>query len=216
MAEVVTVAGVGAWVEAFRERVTAQAAYLTELDSAIGDGDHGINMERGMNAAGAAVAQGLADGSLAAIGPLFSAVGMKLVSTVGGAAGPLYGTMFLRMATGLADKAELELAGLTDALGRGLEGLRSRGKALAGDKTMIDALTPAVDALLSATASGAGLSEALGAARTAAEAGAEATAPLLARKGRASYLGERSIGHIDPGAASMALLIGAAADTLGA
>jgi dihydroxyacetone kinase-like protein len=216
MAEVVTVQGIAAWMHAFREKVSAQAAYLTELDSAIGDGDHGVNMDRGMVAVDGVLGPAVADGTIAAVGPALQKVGMTLVSTVGGASGPLYGTMFLRMATGLTDATEVDALGLTDALARGLEGLRARGKALPGDKTMIDALTPAVDAMRSVVEAGGTLSPALIAASEAADAGRDATTPMLARKGRASYLGERSIGHQDPGATSMAMLLEAAVQTLGA
>ncbi|MDR1186081.1 MAG: dihydroxyacetone kinase subunit L [Bifidobacteriaceae bacterium] len=207
---------VGAWMHAFRIAIETEATFLTELDSAIGDGDHGFNMERGMEAVDAALSAALADGSVAAIGPAFQKVGMTLVSKVGGASGPLYGTMFLRMATGLSTVAELSAEGLTDAFARGLEGLRARGKAVSGDKTMIDALTPAVDAMRSELAAGGTLSPVLVAAAAAAAAGATATIPMLARRGRASYLGERSVGHQDPGATSMALLIDSGAQTLSA
>jgi dihydroxyacetone kinase-like protein len=216
MAESVTVEGIVAWMHAFREKVGAQATYLTELDSQIGDGDHGVNMERGMTAVDVALGPAVAEGTISGVGQAWQKIGMTLVSTVGGASGPLYGTMFLRMATGVADVTSLDATGLTDALARGLEGLRVRGKALPGDKTMIDALTPAVDAMREAVSAGATLSPALVAASQAADAGRDATTPMLARKGRASYLGERSIGHQDPGATSMALLIEAAALTLGA
>jgi dihydroxyacetone kinase-like protein len=140
---------------------------------------------------------------------------MTLVSTVGGASGPLYGTFFLRMATSIGDKPELDAAGFAAALRAGLDGVVARGKAAPGDKTMLDALIPAVDALDAALADGAGLRDALRAAADAADAGRDATIPLVARKGRASYLGERSAGHQDPGATSTALLLTAAAATLG-
>ncbi|MDR1293522.1 MAG: dihydroxyacetone kinase subunit L [Bifidobacteriaceae bacterium] len=216
MADVVTVDGVARWIHAFREEVDSKATVLTELDSAIGDGDHGVNMRRGMDAADDALRAAVAGGEVAAIGPAFQKVAMTLVSTVGGASGPLYGTMFLRMATGLGSAVDLDGQGVTDAFARGLEGLRARGKALAGDKTMIDALTPAVDAMRSQVLAGGTLAAALAAAGAAANDGRDATIPMLARKGRASYLGERSIGHQDPGATSMALLIETAARTLGA
>ncbi|MDR1151027.1 MAG: dihydroxyacetone kinase subunit L [Bifidobacteriaceae bacterium] len=215
MADVLTVPGVAAWLHAFRERIDARATYLTELDSAIGDGDHGVNMRRGMVAVDEALAPAVQGGEISTVGAAFQKVAMTLVSTVGGASGPLYGTMFLRMATGLGDVTDLDSEGVTDAFARGLEGLRSRGKALAGDKTMIDALTPAVDAMRSAVLAGETLPQALAAASAAADAGRDATIPMLARKGRASYLAERSIGHQDPGATSMALLIEAAAHVLG-
>jgi dihydroxyacetone kinase-like protein len=140
---------------------------------------------------------------------------MTLVSTVGGASGPLYGTFFLRMGTSAGDRAEFDGAAFAAALRAGLEGVLTRGKAQVGDKTMVDALTPAVDALDAALADGASLKDALRAAATAAREGADATVPLVARKGRASYLGERSAGHRDPGATSTTLLLEAAAESLG-
>src|SRR4249920_1700881 len=149
----------------------------------------------------------------AAPAALLKTAGMTLVSTVGGASGPLYGTLFLRMGTSAGDRAELDAPAFAAALRAGLEGVVARGKAVLGDKTMVDALTPAVDALDAALADGAGLSDALRAAATAADQGSDATIPLVARKGRASYLGERSAGHRDPGATSSHLLLQCAADT---
>jgi dihydroxyacetone kinase-like protein len=146
---------------------------------------------------------------------LFKSTGMTLVGTVGGASGPLYGTLFLRMSTSAGEQETLDAAGFGAALRAGLGGVVARGKAEAGDKTMFDALAPACDAYDAAVADGAGLAGALAAAAQAAEAGRDATTPLLARKGRASYLGERSVGHQDPGATSAALLIVAAARTVG-
>jgi dihydroxyacetone kinase-like protein len=146
---------------------------------------------------------------------LFKATGMTLVSTVGGASGPLYGTLFLRMAASAGDAETLDAAAFGAALRAGLGGVVARGKAEAGDKTMFDALAPACDAYDGAVADGAGLAAALAAAAQAADAGRDATIPLLARKGRASYLGERSVGHQDPGATSTALLIGAAVRAVG-
>ncbi|MDR1427683.1 MAG: dihydroxyacetone kinase subunit L [Bifidobacteriaceae bacterium] len=216
MADAVDVAGIVAWMNGFQRRVHLEVTYLTDLDSAIGDGDHGVNMDRGMAAVVAALGPAVANGSVLTVGAALHMVGMTLVSTVGGAAGPLYGTMFLRMADGLAETVQLDTDGLTDAFARGLEGLRARGRALAGDKTMIDALTPAVDAMRTAATEGATLAPALAAAAQAAEAGRDATAPMLARKGRASYLGERTIGHIDPGSGSMAFLVAAAREAFGA
>jgi dihydroxyacetone kinase-like protein len=215
-AVILDVAGVARWIHAFRERIEAQVSHLTELDSAIGDGDHGINMVRGVAAVDEAIAAGVADGTIAGIGPAFTAIGMGLISKVGGAPGPLYGTMFLRMGATLDRTTELDATDVADALARGLTGLRARGKALPGDKTLIDALTPAVEAMRAAIDAGADLGLALTAASRAADAGRDATVHLLARQGRASYLGERSIGHQDPGATSMALLIEAAAQTLNA
>ena len=145
---------------------------------------------------------------------LFKQVGMTLVSTVGGASGPLFGTLFLRIGTAAGEATELDGKGFASALRAGLAGVVARGKAEAGDKTMYDALAPAVDALDEALASGASLDVALAAAVLAAEQGRDATTPMLARKGRASYLGERSVGHQDPGATSIALLVRAAADAV--
>lgn len=182
--------------------------YLTELDSPIGDADHGINMHRGMQAALAKL-DGLAAGD---IGALLRTVGMTLVSTVGGAGGPLYGTLFMQMGMAAAGKAELSPQDWAGALERGLQGVVNLGKAEPGDKTMVDALTPARDALKEALEQGASFGDALRRAAAAAEEGMKATIPMVARKGRASYLGERSAGHQDPGATSSYLLIRAAAD----
>jgi dihydroxyacetone kinase-like protein len=150
----------------------------------------------------------------AGAGPMFGKVGMTLVSTVGGASGPLYGTLFLRMGSTLGDLPGVPPEQVAAALRAGLEGVVARGKAVAQDKTMYDALAPAVDALEEGLKDGLSLADALARARAASEAGRDATIPMLARKGRASYLGERSVGHQDPGATSVALLVAAAADTL--
>jgi len=215
------------WIRGFAGLVAANRELLTQLDSAIGDADHGVNMDRGMTAVVAAL-DSVQPASAAALGPappasaaaLLKQVGMTLVSTVGGASGPLYGTFFLRMATAAGQVTVTESTGpgaapdgpaFAKALRAGLEGVVARGKAEAGDKTMYDALAPAVDALDDALAAGAPLGEALRRATRAAEAGRDATIPMRARKGRASYLGERSVGHQDPGATSSALLIAAAA-----
>jgi phosphoenolpyruvate---glycerone phosphotransferase subunit DhaL len=200
-----------AWLKRFAEVMTEERAYLTRLDTAIGDADHGTNMDRGMRAAIERV-DALEDGDISAA---FKAVGMALVSKVGGAAGPLYGTFFLQMGIAAGDASELDLAGFTDALAAGLKGVATRGKAEPGDKTMVDALTPAVQALQRAQADGADLPAALEQAAAAAREGMEQTVPLVARKGRASYLGERSAGHQDPGATSSYLLVQAAVDTFG-
>jgi len=196
------------WLRAFADEVAARRELLSGLDSAIGDADHGDNMHRGMTAVVAA----LDAGTSATPAALLKSVGMTLVRTVGGASGPLYGTFFLRMATAVDSAGEdpLDAKGFAAALRAGLEGVVARGKAEAGDKTMYDALAPAVDALDAALAGGAGLGAALADAAAAADTGRDATIPMLARKGRASYLGERSVGHQDPGATSTALLIGAA------
>jgi dihydroxyacetone kinase-like protein len=205
MTETVDAAGLARWMRAFAAEVAAQQDLLTRLDAAIGDADHGANMHRGT----AAVVAALDADAPAAPAALLKAVGMTLVRSVGGASGPLYGTFFLRMGAAAGD-GPLDPAAFAAAVRAGLAGVVSRGKAEAGDKTMFDALAPAVDALESALARGTTLGEALGAATAAAEAGRDATAPLLARKGRASYLGERSVGHQDPGATSAALLVAAA------
>jgi phosphoenolpyruvate---glycerone phosphotransferase subunit DhaL len=199
------------WLERFGETVTANAAELTRLDSAIGDADHGTNMGRGFRAVRERVLT--QDGF--DLSTLFKQTGMTLIGTVGGAGGPLYGTVFLRMGQAAAGKEGLTLEELADALAAALEGVQARGKAQPGDKTMVDALGPAVDALRSAVAAGSEAPAALRAAADAAQEGAEATIPMLARKGRASYLGERSIGHQDPGATSTALMVLSLAEALG-
>ena len=208
--ETVGSAALGRWLRGFADAVTDNADELTALDSAIGDADHGANMRRGMTA----VVGKLDVAPDAAPAVLLKTAGMTLVSTVGGASGPLYGTLLLRMASSAGDREELDAAGFAAALRAGLDGVVARGKAQPGDKTMLDALVPAVDALDAALAGGAGLRDALRAAATAADEGRDATVPLVARKGRASYLGERSAGHQDPGATSTALLLTAAAETL--
>jgi dihydroxyacetone kinase-like protein len=198
-----------AWLEKVAGRLHEQRAYLTDLDAAIGDADHGVNMDRGFTAV---MAKLQAEGAPADVGAILKTVGATLVSTVGGASGPLYGTAFLRAGMALANKTALELGDIEDGLQAALEGIKARGKAQAGEKTMIDALEPAVAALAAALAAGKDKRAALSAAADAAEEGMRATIPLLATKGRASYLGERSIGHQDPGATSAALILRAAAD----
>ncbi len=208
-------AGVDRWIRAFAGAVHEHKDDLTALDAAIGDADHGANMDRGMTAAVVALEKAAADAApAAAVGPLLKAVGMALVSSVGGASGPLYGTLFLRMAVAAGEAAQLDAAATSAVLAAGLQGIVDRGKAEAGDKTMFDALAPACAALASAVSDGAPLATALAAAADAAEDGRDATTPMLARKGRASYLGERSIGHQDPGATSTALLVRALADAV--
>jgi dihydroxyacetone kinase-like protein len=197
-----------AWLEGFAVHVTEQKAYLTELDSAIGDADHGANMARGMTA----VMGKLHETTPATLDELFKSVGMTLVTSVGGASGPLYGTFFLRMGTSIGAVASCGGAELAASLRAGLGGLVDRGKAEAGDKTMFDAAAPALDAFDAALTAGMSLADASAAARDAASAGRDATLALVARKGRASYLGERSEGHLDPGATSTALLFDALAD----
>ncbi|MEO6880558.1 MAG: dihydroxyacetone kinase subunit DhaL [Mycobacteriaceae bacterium] len=207
----VTLAQLRAWLQEFARVVVENEAYLTELDSAIGDADHGANMCRGM----AAAAPIAADETVAAAKDLFTKVGMKLVSTVGGASGPLYGTFFLRLGAAVGDVADISPAALAVGLRAGAEGIVARGKAVLGDKTMVDVWLPALDALDAALAAGQPLTHALAEMTAAADTARDATAPLQARKGRASYLGERSVGHLDPGATSSALLIAAAARTVG-
>ncbi|KRF22270.1 dihydroxyacetone kinase subunit DhaL [Phycicoccus sp. Soil802] len=209
MSENVTTAVFEQWVRGFADLIAANREHLTELDAAIGDADHGSNMDRGMKAAVAA----LDESRPPTAGALLTKVGMTLVSTVGGASGPLFGTFFMRMGGSLGATAETVSAGdVAAALRAGLGGIVDRGKAAPGDKTMYDALAPAVEALEAALTDQATLATGLKAARDAAAAGRDATTPMLARKGRASYLGERSVGHQDPGAASVALLLDAAAD----
>jgi phosphoenolpyruvate---glycerone phosphotransferase subunit DhaL len=203
------VAALEAWVREFARSIAEHKDELTALDSAIGDADHGANMDRGMSAAVAA----LEASPPADPGALLKQVGMTLVSKVGGASGPLYGTFFLRMAGALGpDPADDET--FARALRAGLDGVIARGKAEPGDKTMLDALAPACDALDAALAEGKPFGAALTAAAAAAGTGRDATVPLVARKGRASYLGERSAGHQDPGATSTALLLDAAVTAL--
>ena len=190
------------WLHRFRGAVVDKRDWLTELDSAIGDADHGSNMARGMTAAVEKVEQT----NPQTADELFKTVGMTLVSTVGGASGPLYGTFFLRIGATLGAVADVEPTALAAGLRAGLAGIVARGKAEAGDKTLFDAVAPAIDALDAALAADASPAEATAAAATAAAAGRDATIDLVARKGRASYLGERSAGHMDPGSASATLL----------
>jgi dihydroxyacetone kinase-like protein len=199
------------WLERLAGLLAEQAGPLTELDAAIGDADHGINMERGFNAVKERV---LAQAAGKDLGTVLKQVGTTLVSTVGGAGGPLYGTFFLRMGQSADGKSELDAQELRNALAAGVEGVRQRGRAQPGDKTMLDALVPALEALDAALAAGGDNRAAWEAAARAAEEGSRATVPMLARKGRASYLGERSIGHQDPGATSSALLIRSLAEAV--
>ncbi len=195
------------WIIEFARLIAEQRDFLSELDSPIGDADPGVNMDRGMSAVVAALER-TPQSSAAA---LLKHAGMTLQSTAGGASGPLYGTLFLRMASAAGGVSSLDAPAFAKALRAGLEGVVARGKAELGDKTMVDALAPAVDALERELASGRPLGAALRAAASAAKGGRDATIPMLARKGRASYLGERSVGHQDPGATAVALLITAAA-----
>jgi phosphoenolpyruvate---glycerone phosphotransferase subunit DhaL len=194
------------WMARFAAEVAENRAYLTQLDGAIGDGDHGTNMDRGMKK----VLERLKTTEGDDIGASLKAVGMALVSSVGGAAGPLYGTFFMQMGQAAAGRSELDVAGFAEAFDAGVQGVIKRGKAEPGDKTMVDALLPALDALREG--SGDDVAGALERAAEAARQGMEATIPLVARKGRASYLGERSAGHQDPGATSSHLLLKTAAE----
>ncbi len=194
-----------AWIKHYADVIAENRQWLTDLDAAIGDGDHGANMERGFRAV-AGKLPALAD---ADIGAIFKTVGMTLLSTVGGASGPLYGTFFLQAAQPLAGKTELALPDWVTAVEMGVNGVVKRGRAEVGEKTMVDALIPALDALKAAAQVGAEWQPAARRAAEAARQGALSTVPLVARKGRASYLGERSAGHQDPGATSAFLLFDA-------
>jgi len=193
-----------AWLHEAQAAVTGRADYLTQLDAAIGDGDHGINMTRGFEAVGKAVASQDAD---TAPGPLLVLAGKTLVATVGGASGPLWGSALRAAGRSLGDADAFDGEGLAAALDAALAAVVDLGAAQPGDKTMVDALAPAAAALRERFAAGGSVADAVTAAADAAEAGARATAPMQARKGRASYLGERSIGHQDPGATSAALIL---------
>ena len=208
----ISVADAAAWISECARVFAANRNYLTALDAAIGDADHGVNMDRGFRAVTERLPEAAAAGDA---GALFRAVGMTLLSTVGGASGPLYGTFFVRLGGACDGKAALSLSEWSAAFDAGVEGVRFRGRAEPGDKTMIDALLPARDALRAAVEEGAEPPQALAAAAAAAEEGMRATTPLVARKGRASYLGERSAGNQDPGATSAYLLLKAAADAWG-
>jgi len=207
----ISASDIRAWIGDYADVIAENRMELVRLDTAIGDGDHGTNMDRGMKAAVEKLEATEGDD----IGALLKGVGMSLVSKVGGAAGPLYGTLFLQIGTATAGKTELEVQDWADGLDAGVKGVQARGKAVLEDKTMIDALVPAVEALKAKAAEGADLGDALRASADAAEQGRDATTPLEARKGRASYLGPRSIGHQDPGATSSALLLRAAASRWG-
>ena len=198
------------WIELSAADIAEQRGYLVDLDRAIGDGDHGENMDRGFKAAVEALEQ-TQPGSVAEV---LKTVAKTLMSTVGGAAGPLYGTAFLRASKAAGD-GNLDGAGVAAVIAGALDGIQARGKATTGEKTMVDAWTPALEAARAAAESGSGPAAVLEAAATAAEAGAAATEPLRATKGRASYLGERSIGHLDPGAVSTSLILRAAARAAG-
>jgi dihydroxyacetone kinase-like protein len=200
------------WLRQSTEMLAENKTYLTDLDAAIGDADHGANMYRGFQR----VMSQLPSAEDKDIGNILKMTGMALISSVGGAAGPLYGTFFMRAGMAAAGKYELDAQSLGEVLEAGLEGVIQRGKAEPGDKTMVDALKPATEAYDEAAEAGKNAPEALQAAVDAAHEGMEATTPLQARKGRASYLGKRSIGHQDPGATSSYLLLKTLSDVVSA
>ena len=194
------------WIELSASAVAEHRDYLVDLDRAIGDGDHGENMDRGFRAA----VEALSEAQPGSVAEVLKTVAKTLMSTVGGAAGPLYGTAFLR-ASKAAAGGDLDGVGVVAVIEGALVGIQARGKATTGEKTMVDAWTPALEAARAVAEAGGDAGVVLEAAATAAEAGAAATEPLRATKGRASYLGERSIGHLDPGAVSTSLILRAAA-----
>ena len=197
-----------AWIAATAAVIEEQRDHLTQLDAAIGDADHGINLSRGFTA----VLSALATANPATPGAILTVTGSTLISKVGGASGPLYGMAFRSAGKALGDTADVDLAGLAAALEAALAGVQRLGAAREGDKTMVDALAPATGAFSKAVAEGAPEADALAALADAAQAGAAATIPMQALKGRASYLGPRSVGHEDPGAASTALILSALRD----
>jgi phosphoenolpyruvate---glycerone phosphotransferase subunit DhaL len=197
-----------AWIAATAAVIEEQRDHLTQLDAAIGDADHGINLSRGF----AAVLSALETANPATPGAILTLTGSTLISKVGGASGPLYGMAFRSAGKALGDTADVDLAGLAAALEAALAGVQRLGAAREGDKTMVDALAPATGAFSKAVAEGAPEADALAALADAAQAGAAATIPMQALKGRASYLGPRSVGHEDPGAASTVLILGALRD----
>lgn len=202
-----TAADLAAWVRRASDLIGEHADELTELDAAIGDADHGTNMKRGL----AAAAEAVQAGSFASADTLLKKVGTTLVSTVGGASGPLYGTFFLRAGGAVAGLEVLDAQALASALEAGVGGVAARGRATTGEKTMLDAWSPALKALRTHPGD---LAAGVSAAVQAATEGREATKSMVATKGRASYLGERSVGHIDPGAASTVLLLTALDDVV--
>lgn len=212
MSEEITITQLRQWLQRYAELIEQQETHLSELDAAIGDGDHGANMMRGMET----VRARLNDEQEAklTVSMLMRNVAMTLISSVGGAAGPLYGAFFLRAAKDAGNRQSITLTQLAHMFHSGLEGVQQRGKATAAEKTMIDAMIPAVQALTKAEEEGQPLAAALHAAAKAAESGMEETVMMQATKGRASYLGARSIGHQDPGATSTYYLFLAAEETL--
>lgn len=213
MAQEITLGQLRSWLIHYAERIIAEEEHLTRLDAAIGDADHGVNMRRGMEK----VRERLLDSTnqYPDVGTLFRSVAMILISAVGGAAGPLYGTFFLRAATSPNNGEWVDLPQFIRMLRYGLDGLQQRGKSHVDDKTMVDAIQPAVEAMEAALASGQSLAVSLAAAKQAARLGMEHTIKIRANKGRASYLGDRSIGHQDPGATSAYLLFETAVTSLG-
>jgi dihydroxyacetone kinase-like protein len=199
-----------AWLSNIAQALHQNKEYLTDLDSAIGDADHGINMDRGFQS----VLQKIPEWQGADIGSMLKSVGIALMSSVGGASGPLYGTFFMRAGMAAASLQELNNGDLLKMLSAGVEGVRQRGRPELGDKTMYDALAPALDVLRASLGNGEDVITALDKAVRAAEAGMQATIPMQARKGRASYLGERSIDHQDPGATSSYLILKALLDAI--
>ena len=206
----ITLAQIVSWIERYAGHIAEQKDYLTQLDAAIGDADHGANMDRGFKA----VLAKKADQPPTDIGAFLKLVSMTLISTVGGASGPLYGTFFLQASSMATGKTELTPGEFAAVLEKGLAGIVLRGKAAIGDKTMVDALQPAIKAYKRSVDAGEPLKAAFAAAVAAGEEGLKSTIPLVARKGRASYLGERSAGHADPGATSTVLLVRSAAESL--
>jgi dihydroxyacetone kinase-like protein len=206
----VTQLAAATWIRRWTERIGEQKQFLTDLDAAIGDADHGINMDRGLRE----VMVKLPAATAPELAPLFKMVGMTLLSKVGGSSGPLYGTFFLKLAEAAGQHTALTGAELVTVLASGVTGIGKRGNSVPGEKTMLDALVPALAALQSAVERGEDLCLALGAATAAADAGVAATVPMQATKGRASYPGARSIGHQDPGATSSAYLIAALREVL--
>jgi phosphoenolpyruvate---glycerone phosphotransferase subunit DhaL len=201
---VVAAVSVNVWMSEAETAISAERDHLTQLDAAIGDGDHGVNMDRGFSAVGKALAG--QDGG-APPGRLLVLAGKTLVSTVGGASGPLWGTALRHAGRALGDRETLDGPGVVEALDAAIAGVVELGAAAPGDKTMVDALAPGLATLRECVDQGLPLADALARAAEAAEEGARATVPMQARKGRASYLGERSIGHQDPGATSAALIM---------
>lgn len=206
----ITLAQLITWLNRCQQKFEQQSLYLSELDSAIGDGDHGANMARGFTK----VIEKLNADQVQDIGALFKLTAMTLLSSVGGASGPLFGSFFLKAATKAQGKTTLSLSELTEAITTGAEAVAAKGKAVAGEKTMCDVWFPVVQSLTDSTQQALPLPEALSLAKKVAHQAMEATIPMLATKGRASYLGERSIGHQDPGATSSYYLIELLADTI--